>query len=472
MSQPHQTVKREHLKPEMLVFGISELDFTYATLDPETIRFLRRVFPGAVAVLDKDGHEILETLENLKPFDHLKGLTEIPPNLGASRVTPQTLLFYKAHGFLSFRVGIPGRPLPPALPLPKEDIPAAPAQPPKPQMLPGQRVSAAKVQEARKVIEKVDTANTHRQKSTMMVEEMFDMGRSGKYSAQSVESAIEDIMSQQSSPAMKAIAGLKGSDQTYAHCVDMSVIMQECYMDIQRAAGKPINDETKRFVLVAGFMHDIGKSEVPKEVLESTVRFAPDSREMMQLRNHTVYGARILAEMGMNKTVVNVAHYHHVKMDATMFTSYPATPYDQVLPLTRLASIVDVYQALIGRRKYKKNWVPGKAVEYLLKLKGSEFDPKMLDNFLRVIGLYPVGSLVKLSDGAMAFVITQAPLDSPKHPVVGVVENAKGELVTNHDIIDLAQVQDVSIVEVVDHFEYYNKSEDQAFNLFKSIKLP
>jgi putative nucleotidyltransferase with HDIG domain len=358
------------------------------------------------------------------------------------------------------------------------DEPHGPARPPAG---PGQSIApgsdaakqrhALKVEEVRRFLDTIERAGQDRVHSAANVEEMLDQGRTGRYSSHGVEAAVEEILSKGSAPAMKAIAGLKGSDQTYAHCVDMSVILQECYSEMLLRQGKVPTDANKRFVLIAGFVHDIGKSEVPKDILDSTTRYAPDSREMTVMRNHATYGARILSQMDMNPITINVAHYHHVKRDPALFASYPAVPYEEVLPITRLASIVDVYQALIGRRRYKKNWVSGKAIEYLLKLGGSEFDERMLDSFVECIGIYPIGTLVRLSTQELAFVLSAGPMEHPGRPLVAVVENAQGELLTHHALLDLMLQADLRVEAVVDHYEHYNKSEDQAYQIFQSIRI-
>ena len=299
----------------------------------------------------------------------------------------------------------------------------------------------------------------------------MDRGRQGDYSSKGVEQVVDEIVKAGTGPVLKAIAGLRDSDQTYAHCTDMSVILSECYTDVMQRQGKTASEVNKRFVLIAGFMHDIGKSEIPKEILESAKRYAPESREMQIMRNHATYGARILTEMEMHLVTVNVAHFHHVKKDGTLFTSYPEVAYGEVLPITRLASIVDVYQALIGKRKYKTNWVPGKAVEYVLRLKGSEFDDGMLDHFVESMGRFPVGSLVRLSTGDLAFVLMVAPMAWPDRPIVAVVENAKKQLLTHASIADLMVEPDLKVVEVVDHYQHYNATEDQAYRIFQSIRF-
>ncbi len=461
------------MRAGMVIQAITELSYEWATLDERRLKFLQNYFGGAKAVITIEGGTKTVPFTELNASAHVQGITDIPATLKIARVVDGLGEFMEKHGLLEFRVlEAPGAPAQePA------DLPAAPttAGDSKAALAPGSAAArqrhAEKVEEVLLFLDTIEDADEDRTQSSSRVEEMLDQGRAGSYSSQGVEAAVEEIIKKGSSPAMKAIAGLKGSDQTYAHCTDMSVILQECYTDLLSRQGKKVSDANRRFVLVAGFMHDIGKSEVPKEILESTERFPPDSREMQMMRNHTTYGARILTEMGSNPITVNVAHYHHVKRDATLFTSYPNVPYEQVLPITRLASIVDVYQALIGRRKYKKNWVPGKAIEYVRKLRGSEFEERMLDSFVDALGIYPVGSLVRLSTNELAFVLSIGPKDQSDRPVVAVVENAQGELLSHHTLVDLMVEADIRVEEVVDHYEHYNKSEDQAFQIFQSIRI-
>jgi hypothetical protein len=107
----------------------------------------------------------------------------------------------------------------------------------------------------------------------------------------------------------------------------------------------------------------------------------------------------------------------------------------------------------------------------VIKLRGSEFDDKMLDHFVESMGIYPVGSLVRLSTNELAFVLMLAPKDQPDRPIVAVVENASGELLTHHSVLDLMLELDIRVEEVVDHYEHYNKSEDQAYQIFESIRV-
>jgi len=467
MAQSSRKVKVGELQPGMIIEEVTELSFDYAILEEKSLKFLQTAFKGAQAELVGEGGKRLVPVEDLKPFDPLQGIVAIPPDLKVAKVVPGLAERLEGQGLLEFKVTISDG-QGPATHTEDKSTPPGILEVGSPQ---ASKRFEAKKEEVKAFIETLDKAEENRDKSSNTVEEMLDAGRGGKYSAKGVETMIDSILESGSSPAMRAIAGLKGSDQTYAHCTDMSVILQDCYTDILQRTGKKPSEANARFALTSGFMHDIGKSEVPKDILESTTRFAPDSQEMIIMRNHTTYGARILTDMNMPQQAINVAAYHHVKKDSTLLTSYPQVDYKEVMPLARLASITDVYQALIGRRKYKKNWVPGKAIEFLLSLKDTEFDGRMLDEFIESMGKFPVGSLVKLTTGDLAFVMALAPKEHSGRPVVALVENAKGELLKHQTLVDLMVEKELEVVEVVDHYEHYNESEEQAFQIFQSIRV-
>lgn len=449
----------------MTLIEVSEFSFDYATLDAGKLKFMQTAFKGASAIITGDNGRKEIAVEELKEFDQLEEIVAIPGTLKIAQIVEGLGGMLEKRGLLEFLVKIP----------PNVEIPPDEAPPEAPAVSVGsaeaKKAFEVKTTEVKKFMAGIEKASASRDQASNVVEDMLDVGRGGNFTSKGAEAMVDEIMKAGSMPAMKAIAGLRGSDQTYAHCVDMSAILQGCYADILARLGKEASDSINRFTLLSGFMHDIGKSEVPKDVLESTERFAPDSQEMLLLRNHTVYGAKILGEMGLHENIINVAHYHHVKKDNSLFTSYPEVSYDLVKPITRLASVVDVYQALIGKRKYKKNWVPAKAIEYILNLKGSEFDERMIEQFIASMGLYPVGTLLKLSTGDIAFVMMIAPDEFRDRPLVAVVQNAQGELLSGHTLLDLMVEKEISVSEIINHYEHFSQSEDQAYQIFQSIRI-
>jgi putative nucleotidyltransferase with HDIG domain len=476
MDETQRRVAVEDLRAGMGIVAITRLSNEYSYLDSRRVARLKQRFAGAKVTAVRDGQQEVVPIESIYAGDQIVSILALPPALGFGAIDDAAAAFLKEQGFREFLVqgNGAGAPEVPEAPVGAPGGPPGGARPvtaKAPTFASARGMNHKKrVAEVRYFLERVEEAETSRYESTGMLKELFEQGRAGKFSSKPAEAAVESILRKDVGAAMAAVAGLKSSDQTFAHCIDMATILTDVANSILRATGKPPDERVSRSTLAAGFMHDIGKSQIPREILDSTERFGPDSREMQIIRSHVEHSARILTAAGADQAMINMAHYHHVKTDTSLPASYPAVSFDEVLPLTRLAAIVDVYQALTGRRSYKRNWVPGKAVQYLRELSGSEFDAQMLRNLLKVIGTYPVGSLVRLSTGDAAFVTKVEGQDSER-PVVVVVENAQGELLSTHPLVDLMEEPELSVVEVIDHYEHYDDYEDQAFRLFKSLKV-
>ncbi len=464
-SLPELTLTYDQLRPGMVIREITELSFSYATLDTETVNFLKANFRGASCLLIRDSGLESLPISELEELDQLEAIIKVPEDLRIAKVVPGLPESLCKKGFMKFKVTDP----PGAVDFSYETTPITSTM-----AVGSDKAKIAfqeKVIQVKSLLEKVSPATEQRDETTNIIEEMMDRGRAGTFSSKGLEDAINEITGQNLGSAMQAIAGIKSSDQTYAHCVDMSVILQGCYSDILEKSGKKVDAGVNRLILASGFMHDIGKSKLPKEIIDSTEPFAPDSTERILLTNHCTYGVEILEKMDMHRWTVTMAHYHHIKKDPTLFSSYPDVPFEMVPAMVRFAAVVDVYQALIGKRSYKRNWVPGKAIEYIIKLRNSEFDPRMVDYFMETMGKYPVMSLVRLNTDELAFVLMIAPKDFPERPVISIIENAKGEMLTHNDIIDLMVESDINITEIVDHYEHYNESEEQTYNIFQSMNI-
>ncbi|MEE8434693.1 MAG: HD domain-containing protein, partial [bacterium] len=287
----------------MVIVEVTELSFDYASLDEKSLKFLKNAFKGANAVLVGEDGVRTVAVEDLKLFDPLQSILNISPSLKIANVVDGMGATMEKYGLLEFKVSQSGKSAPAVQTAAKTDAETIPIGSPA-----ARKRFEVKKEEVKQFLASMEKAVSDREQSNLTVEEMLDNGRQGKFSSKGVEKMVEEILDEGTTPAMKAIAGLRGSDQTYAHCTDMSVILQECYVDILERGGREPSPANRRFALIAGFMHDIGKSEVPKDILESTDRFPPDSQEMILMRNHTTYGSRILSDMGMPNITINVAH--------------------------------------------------------------------------------------------------------------------------------------------------------------------
>ncbi|MBM3269106.1 MAG: HD domain-containing protein [Candidatus Sericytochromatia bacterium] len=186
-------------------------------------------------------------------------------------------------------------------------------------------------------------------------------------------------------------------------------------------------------------LHDIGKTLLPDRLVGKTGPLSPKEAEL--LRHHPALGVALLtraprfARWLVSRDAVEIVRHHHERFDGT---GYPDKLRGAAIP--RMASIVavaDVYDAMLSDRPYARRSPPGVARQTIRSLAGRQFDPAVVDAFLRRILPYPTGTEVVLSDRRVGRVL-RATSDAPLRPLVGVA----GEE------IDLAQHRRLDIVSV------------------------
>lgn len=174
-------------------------------------------------------------------------------------------------------------------------------------------------------------------------------------------------------------------------------------------------------IATAGLLHDLGKGNVPDEILFKPGKLSGDERRIME--THSALGARVLLNNGeTNPIVLSAAWGHHLREDGG---GYPAMPSWFVRSsAASLVHVCDVFEALTAVRPYKKSMCPRRAYEIMIKDKGA-FQPRMLAALIRTLGLYPPGSEVTLSDGRRAVVVAKG--NAPELPLVRVTHESSGE---------------------------------------------
>ena len=151
---------------------------------------------------------------------------------------------------------------------------------------------------------------------------------------------------------------------------------------LARAIGLPANEVEA--IRLAAPLHDVGKIGIPTETLRKPGRL--DDRELELMRRHTVIGQQILA--GSRWPVIQcaerIALSHHECWDGS---GYPYGRSGEDIPLeARIVAVADVYDALISQRAYKPAWEETRVVAELKKLRGINFEPRLVDVFLTVLG--------------------------------------------------------------------------------------
>jgi len=178
---------------------------------------------------------------------------------------------------------------------------------------------------------------------------------------------------------------------------------------------------------IAALYHDIGKLYISLRILLKKTKL--DEAEFVQIKDHPILGARILD--GYKDTLgilpVVVAFEHHLRCDLGGYpkVAYPQRPH----PASMIVSICDVYDALALKRTYKKDYPPDKIHEVMILEKGKMFDAVLLDKFFQFMGVYPVGTIVALSDHRIGVVreVNEQDIFGPRVEIVDP-ENS-GEMV-------------------------------------------
>ena len=326
-----------------------------------------------------------------------------------------------------------------------------------------------KVKTIQRILEKIDLGRTLNHHATQELEHTFEAIRNEKINLDSVNRQVDVILADHGLEVLKLISLLEHNDNAYQHSIELGAMFHSIYFDyIARIGGNPRGLTTRREVFLGAFVHDFGMAKVPKEIYESKEKFDKGSTEWKLIRQHPQEGAKMLEKIGMPPVIVNMALYHHVKYDSALASSYPENlQFKDASTESRLLSLLDVYQGLTGKRNYAKTWSPPAAIRFMEALVGSEFEEKSWSVFLGLMGKYPVGSLVKLSSGELAFVVSQSPNDLNRPMVVPVVNKAGEELTHNQLIL----LETELYVEIVGDLQATEVFGDRTMEVFSSIQL-
>jgi len=213
-----------------------------------------------------------------------------------------------------------------------------------------------------------------------------------------VEEISESVM--RNPGALISVVRLKQRDDyTYMHSVAVCALM----VALGRALG--VEGDALRQIGLAGMLHDLGKAAMPLEVLNKPGKLSDDEFTLMKL--HPERGHAMLVEGGgVGPLVLDVCLHHHEKVDGS---GYPHGLSGEHLSLfAKMGAVCDVYDAVTSVRPYKNGWDPGDALRKMAQWKG-HFDTRIFQAFVKTVGIYPTGSLVRLQSGRLAVVMAQNP---------------------------------------------------------------
>jgi len=228
---------------------------------------------------------------------------------------------------------------------------------------------------------------------------MFNEARMGQVlGSEAAAALVDDIYQsvQRHSGAMINLSRLKRADDyTYMHSVAV------CGLMIALARQLRLNEEQTRLAGMAGLMHDIGKSMVPDRILRKPDKLSDE--EWVKMKSHPQVGYDILCKGSFSEVVKDAVLHHHEKSDGT---GYPHRLAARAIGLcARMASVCDVYDAVTSNRPYKAGWPPAEAVRKMAEWGPGHFDDRVFKAFVKTVGIYPVGTLVRLECDRLAVVV-------------------------------------------------------------------
>jgi HD-GYP domain-containing protein (c-di-GMP phosphodiesterase class II) len=216
------------------------------------------------------------------------------------------------------------------------------------------------------------------------------------------------------------------------------------------AFGRHLGQPEERLSLLGlgAVLHDIGKLRVPAAILNKPEKLTDE--EFAIVKRHPLDGFEMLKGLdGVAVEVLDMVRYHHERSDGS---GYPQGIKGEELPLSAsIIGLVDAYETLTGGRPYQAALSPAAALQQLRATVGAGFPAELIQDFTRFLGIYPVGSVVKLSSGDVAVVFASDPAKRLR-PLILIVHDARGQPIQPRRLVNLTglPMEKLTITDILD----------------------
>lgn len=284
---------------------------------------------------------------------------------------------------------------------------------------------------------------------------MFANARMGKaIQAETMQPLVHEINESviRNPHALVTLARLKTKDDyTYLHSVAV------CGLMTSLARMMKLPEDLVHNIGLGGLLHDVGKARIADTILNKPGKLTDD--EFAVIKTHPTAGHRMLLESGFDDALaLDVCLHHHEKMDGS---GYPDKLAGEAIPLyARMGAVCDVYDAVTSTRPYNNGWDPGETIRRMSSWKG-HFDERILHAFIRCLGIYPIGSLVRLHSERIGVVVEQGE-KSLLEPVIKAFYSVKSDSYIRPVRVDLSRSPD-RIANIEDPAKWHFKDLDKMW---------
>ncbi len=264
-----------------------------------------------------------------------------------------------------------------------------------------------------------------------MVSQAMEAAKTGNIvELDQIENMAENFMDsvERNQNALACLSRIRDKDSyLMEHSVNVAVLMSILGKHLQLERGY------LHQCVTGALLHDIGKILIPDTILYKPGKLTHDEFNIM--KRHASYSQKILEKsQDFPRVSVNVAGQHHERLDGKGYPS--GLEGDEISIEARMASVVDIYDAITADRVYHKGMPPSTALKRMLEWCGPHLDTQYVHAFIKAIGVYPVGSLVELDSG-LAGIVVEENLGSVK-PVVKIMYNIKQNIYAKVVLMDLS----------------------------------
>ncbi|MFQ5848461.1 MAG: HD-GYP domain-containing protein [Candidatus Methylomirabilales bacterium] len=260
------------------------------------------------------------------------------------------------------------------------------------------------------------------------IRKVFQEARLGKVpSLGDVQRTVEDMVGGilKGKHSLMALTMIKSYDEyLFNHSVNVGILT----MALGESLG--LDEAALRELGLGALLHDVGKIHIPESIIRAPRKLTDE--EWAIIKQHPVEGVRILKEMGVQSEIaLRVTREHHVDYDRRGYP--PLEPEEQPHAYSMLVHVADTYDAMTTVRPYQGPADPSQAISRMKKLASTAFDPQVLEPFIEMLGIYPPGTVVRLTTEEIG-VVTRPETEDTARPWVRIVRDREGNVVDGAEV--------------------------------------